>query len=373
MIEHSSIVVFIRSLQAGGGGAQRAMVRFASGLARRGHAVTVATLRNGDAYDAELDASIQRVVLAGGRLAKAVPAMAAFLRRSRPDTLFTTEPASNVICILARIVACVPTRVVIREGLFPSVARRDSPHRATRLAYAAAPFVYRFADEIVAIASDMAADLAKTAKISPDRITTIAVNPVITPELLAAAELPPTHPWLSDGGTPVILGVGRLSKQKDFATLIRAFARLRAERPCRLLIIGEGSERQPLEALAAASSHANDIALPGFLREPFAAMRACDLFVLSSRYEGLPNVLIEAIACRAAVVATDCPSGPNDILNGGALAPLVPVGDHNAMAAAIAQVLDNPPDRKALYARAMDFTVDRSLDRYLPLLFPRAD
>lgn len=369
MSRSASIVVFIRSLREGGGGAQRAMVRFATGLARRGYAVTIATLHAGTAYDAELEPSVRRVALSASRLGGAVPALAAFLRRERPATIFTTEPASNVICVLAKLVSRVSTRVVIREGLYPSVARKVSPYRATRLAYAVSPLVYRFADDIIAITSDMTADLAQTAKISSARITTIAVNPVVTPALLEAAQQPPPHPWLDDGGAPVILGVGRLTGQKDFATLISAFALVRAKRACRLLIIGEGDQRPLLEALAGETGYAQDIGLPGHLREPFGAMRACDAFVLSSRYEGLPNVLIEALACRAPVIATDCPSGPRDILRGGALAPLVPVGDASAIARAIEQVLDDPPDRDALFARAMDFTVDRSLDCYLPVLF----
>lgn len=216
------------------------MVRFASGLSSQGYAVTIATLRDGTAYDAELGGAVRRVTLGGGRLAGAVPALAAFLRREQPLTLFTTEPACNMICVLARLVARVDTRVVIREGLFPSVARKVSPYRATRLAYALSPFVYRYADAIVAIASDMAADLAKTARLPPARITTIAVNPVVTSALLEAADRPPAHPWLSDGGSPVVLGVGRLTKQKDFAALIAAFELVRARRVCRLLIIGEG-------------------------------------------------------------------------------------------------------------------------------------
>lgn len=364
-----TIAIFIRSLK-GGGGAQRAMVRFATGLARRGYDTTVVTLHDGAAFDAEIDSKVKRVVLKGGRLAGAVPALAKYLRQTRPATLFTTEPASNVVCILAERLARSGARVVIREGLFPSVAKVESPHRATRWAYRVAPFVYRRADAIIAIASDMAADLAATAKVPASKITTIAVNPVVTSDLLESAARTPEHPWLNEDGPPVVLGVGRFSKQKDFATLLRAFMQVREQRPCRLLLLGEGPERPALEAVAAASPFAVDIAMPGFVREPFAAMRTCSVFVLSSRYEGLPNVLIEAIASGAAVVSTDCPSGPRDVLGGGQFGPLVPVGDVDAMAAAIRQVLDTPVDRAALIARGSDFSVEKSLDRYLPVLFP---
>lgn len=367
-----AIAIFIRTLKSGGG-AQRAMVRFASGLARRGYPVTVLSLVSGNAFDAELDPAIRRVTLGSRRLAWAVPAVAGWLRRERPATLFTTEPASNLVCILASRMACIGTRVVIREGLFPSVARRESPHRSTRIAYRLAPWIYPKADGIIAIASEMAADLAQTARVDPERVTTIAVNPVVTPQMLAAAQNPPPHPWLADGGSPVILAVGRFSRQKDFGVLIEAFARVRAEFPCRLLLVGDGEERATLEAAAAASGHGVDIAMPGFMSEPFAAMRACAVFVLSSRYEGLPNVLIEAVACGAPIVSTDCPSGPADVLDGGRWGRLVPVGDAGAMAEAIADTIDFPPDRAALAARGMDFTVERSLDRYVPVLFPSVE
>jgi glycosyltransferase involved in cell wall biosynthesis len=299
-----------------------------------------------------------------------VPALAAWLRRNRPDTLFATEPACNVSAILAARLARSGTRVVIREGLYPSVAKKESPYKATRIAYYLAPYVYRYADAIVAIATDMAADLVKVAKIRPDQVTTIAVNPVVTQSLLAAARAEAGHVWLKDGGSPVILGVGRLEKQKDYLTLVRAFVLVRKKRECRLLILGEGSERGALEIEIARTGCAYDIALPGFLARPFAAMAACDLFVLSSRYEGLPNVLIEAIACGAPSVSTDCPSGPADILDHGRFGPLVPVGDEAALAHAILRVLDFPPARSEMAARGAEYTVERSLDQYLPVLFP---
>lgn len=364
-----SIAIFIRTLKSGGG-AQRAMVRFASGLARRGYPVTVLSLIPGTAFDSELDPAITRVTLGSGRLAFAIPAIANYLRNHRPVTLFMTEPASNLVGVLAAGLARVGTRVVIREGLFPSVAKIESPHRSTRLAYRLAPWIYRHADGIIAIATDLAEDLAKTAHISRERITTIAVNPVVTRQLLESAAQVPTHPWLTDGGSPVILGVGRFSRQKDYVTLIKAFGIVRTTRPCRLLLIGDGEERAMLEAAALATGHMEDIAMPGFMAEPFAAMKNCAVFVLSSRYEGLPNVLIEAVACGAPIISTDCPSGPTDVLEGGRWGKLVPVGNEIAMAQAIFNVLDNPPDRAKLAERGLDFTVDRSIDCYLPVLFP---
>jgi glycosyltransferase involved in cell wall biosynthesis len=165
-----------------------------------------------------------------------------------------------------------------------------------------------------------------------------------------------------------VLAVGRLAGQKDFPTLLRAFAQVRATRPVHLLILGEGKRRPQLEALAAALGVAEYVALPGVSENPFAYMARAAVFVLSSAYEGLPTVLVEALACGCPVVSTDCPSGPAEILDGGSYGPLVPVGNDTALAQAILSVLDTPPDPDCLRARAALFSVDRSVDRYLDVL-----
>jgi len=166
----------------------------------------------------------------------------------------------------------------------------------------------------------------------------------------------------------VVLAAGRHEDQKDFPTLLRAFARVRAEREARLIILGEGKRRDSLASLAQALGIAASVAMPGFVENPFAFMARAAVFVLSSAYEGLPGVLIQAMACGCPVVSTACPDGPAEVLLGGAHGPLVPVGDAGAMASAIMQVLDAPPDPGSLRKRADDFSSDRSTDAYLRVL-----
>ena len=191
---------------------------------------------------------------------------------------------------------------------------------------------------------------------------------MVTAALEAAAREPVAHAWLRPGEPPVVLGVGKLSPQKGFDVLLRAFARVRAERPARLVILGEGPQRRALERLARELGIADDVSLPGFVANPFAWMARCAVFALSSRWEGLPSVLIEALACGCAVVSTDCPSGPAEILDGGAFGPLCPVGDAAALAGAILRVLEAPTAPARLRARAATFSVDAAADRYLEVL-----
>jgi glycosyltransferase involved in cell wall biosynthesis len=193
-------------------------------------------------------------------------------------------------------------------------------------------------------------------------------NPVITSQLLTAAEAPAPHPWLEDSGIPVILGAGRLTLQKDFQTLLKAFAQLRKNRPCRLIILGDGRQKSPLTELAEQLGISADLAFPGFTSNPYAYMRRADLFALSSRWEGSPNVLTEAMALGIPVVSTDCPSGPNEILDQGRIAPLVPVGDHQALAEAMLQVLDSPPKKERLRDAVTDYHAEISASNYLKLI-----
>jgi glycosyltransferase involved in cell wall biosynthesis len=195
----------------------------------------------------------------------------------------------------------------------------------------------------------------------------VIYNPVITPDLLAAAARPPGHPWLADGGPPVVLGVGRLTRQKDFQNLLRAFAIVRQQRPARLLILGEGEERPALEALIAELGLGSDVALPGFVPGAHSCMARAGVFVLSSAWEGLPTVLIEALAMGAPVVATDCPSGPREILRGGELGLLVPPGDSKALAEGILAALGGSA-RKASFAELQEFTQDVAASAYLHLV-----
>lgn len=189
------------------------------------------------------------------------------------------------------------------------------------------------------------------------------------PNLAELAAAPPPHPWLAQcDGPPVVVAAGRLDGQKNFTLLLEAFARMRLKRPAKLLIFGEGSKRPQLEARTQALGIDADVALPGFIKNPFSAFSRAALFVLSSDQEGLPGVLIEALACGCPVVATDCPSGPSEILDGGRFGELVPVGDADALAAAMARTLDCPLPAQTLRARGVEFSLASSVNHYLALL-----
>jgi glycosyltransferase involved in cell wall biosynthesis len=197
---------------------------------------------------------------------------------------------------------------------------------------------YPWSDGIIAVSRGVAKDLTDVTGLPLERIHTI-YNPTITPILLEKAKEPIDHPWFKPGELPVILGVGKLYEQKDFPTLLRAFARVRQVKPCRLVILGRGPQRQKLNALTRELGLSQEVAMLGFVENPYAYMARAAVFVLSSAWEGLPNALIEAIALETPVVSTNCESGPQEILDHGKYGSLVPVGDSDAMAQAILEVL----------------------------------
>ena len=359
----SRIAVFLPALV--GGGAERVLLVLAGGFAARGIPVDLVVPHTAGEYLDEVPPAVRLVDLGASGALTGLPELARYLRRERPAAVLATLTHANIVALLARALARVPTRIIVREANTLSVAARGSTGLRDRLLPRLVRWFYPLADTIVAVSEGVARDLGRTAGIPAHRIQLLH-NPVVTDDLAARAAEPLDDPWFAAGAPPVVLGVGRLERQKDFATLIRAFARVRAGRAARLVVLGEGRERAQLEALIRQLGLEGDVRLPGFVANPFAYMARAGVFVLSSAWEGMPGALIQALACGAPVVSTDCESGPREIL-GTRHGRLVAVGDTEAMAEAIGASLDGPRC-PADAAVLRPFTVDVAVERYLRLL-----
>jgi len=372
------LAVFVYGLS--GGGSEQRTLALAHAFAARGHQIDLVVASSQGPLRRALSPLVRLVAL--DRRWKRLPwaamnktrwalagvaALTSYLRHEQPDVVLSAANHVNDAALWARRLARSRTRVVVRASnyLRPSAAQALGGTTVFRPQLAGC--FYSWADAVVAVSDGVADDVAHVTGVPRERITTI-YNPVVTPELYEKARASLDHPWFGPGNPPVILGVGRLEPQKDFPTLLKAFARVRAVRKARLMILGEGSQRQRLETLARELGVAADVALPGFAPNPFPYMAQASLLVLSSAWEGLPGVLIEAMACGCPVVSTDCPSGPAEILECGAYGPLVPVGDDAALAKAMLSVLEMPPDPERLRERAALFSVERATDQYLRVL-----
>lgn len=332
------LALFLPSL--GGGGAERVMVTLAKALAERGFSVDLVLAKAEGPYLGDVPEEVRVVDLGARRVLYSLPGLVRYLRRERPAAMLSALNHANIVAIWARSLSRVATRLVVAEHNTLSLSTENAPSLRARVMPLLIKRFYPLAETVVAVSRGVAEDLVALTGLPPDKVKVI-YNPVVTPELFAKAEEPLDHPWFQPGEPPVILGVGRLTKQKDFPTLIRAFALVRKERPARLMILGEGEDRPQLEALVWELGLEEDVALPGFVDNPYKYMKRAAVFVLSSAWEGLPTVLIEALALGTPVVSTNCLSGPAEILEGGRWGSLVPAGDESRLAGAVLETLSH--------------------------------
>jgi glycosyltransferase involved in cell wall biosynthesis len=375
-----------------GGGVGRSLVTTGRALADRGYEVDLVLSRGVGPYVQEVPSSVNLVVLGAtqapparrrpdvrgdvaGRLLdrwldrrfRYLPHLVHYLEERRPAVLFAAKTQPNLAALRARRLSAVPTRVIVSERTTLSSECRDRI-RSLQLEWSCMPWIvrrtYPEAHAIVAVSDGVADDLAATTGLPRAAITTL-YNPVITDELETLARADPGHSWLRTEGPPVFVAAGRLERQKDFPTLLRAFARVRTAREAKLVILGEGRDRRRLEALVRQLGVGDDVDLPGHVSNPYAFMSRAAAFVLSSTFEGLPGVLIQALGTGCPVVSTDCPHGPAEILAGGEFGRLVPMGDAAAMADAMAATVAAPREPKHARAAAARFSVERGVDRFL--------
>lgn len=356
---------------SGEGGVERMVLNLVRAfVAVPGLAVDLVLIRDESRHFRDLPEGVNVVRLGVRHSVLSVPAIARYLRTARPDALLAAKDRAGRAALLARSLSGVPVRVVIRLGTTLSEAVKGKSQLLRWLRYLPIRAMYRWADGIVAVSEGVAADVAAISGLSPARIHVVR-NPVVTPELERLATEAVDHPWFADTGVPVVLGMGRLTRQKDFSTLVRAFARVRRLRPARLIILGEGRDRDMLLRLARDEGIAADVELPGFQENPYSWLARANLFVLSSAWEGSPNALTEAMALGVPVVSTDCRSGPRELLGEGRFGALVPVGDVQRLATEMSDALDNPLSPERLKRAVTEYAVGRSAGRYLDILMAK--
>jgi glycosyltransferase involved in cell wall biosynthesis len=341
----------------------RIMQRLLPAIAARGYQVDLLKVRK---HGPEIAPGLRLDVidLGASHVGSALPGLLRYLRSRRPQVLFSDKDRVNRMAILARRLGRSKARLALRNGTTVSVDLRDRKPFDRFFQRLSMRHLYGSADSILMPSAGAADDFAAFTGIERGRIKVVP-SPVISEQLFELAAAPVEHPWLAAKTVPVVLGVGELCGRKDFETLLRAFAQLRQSTAARLIILGRGKRRARLLQLAGELGVAADVDLPGFEANPYRFMARADLFALSSRWEGMPVVLIEALALGRPIVATDCPSGPRELLDHGRLGRLVPVGDDRGFALAMHEALAKPPPGEAMQQAAAAYTVDASTDAYL--------
>ncbi len=349
------------------GGIQRVFVDLALGFLERGLAVDIVQATSEGEFRDQVPVGARLVDLNASRALTSIIRLARYLRRERPDAVISGAIQTNLAAVLARAIARVPSRLVLTEHNIVSAIARDAPMLRTRVSPFFVRKLYPWADEIVTISEGSAEDLAVILGIPKNRIHVI-YNPVIGDQLWKRAAEPLADDLFFADRRPVVLAVGRLHYHKDFSTLLRAFAEVRNKVNARLLFLGDGEERAALTSLANNLGIASDVSFKGNVSNPLPYMKHAAVLALSSTVESFGLVLVEALAMGLPIVATDCPTGPREILRGGAYGTLVPVGDSSAFAEALVHVLQLPR-RPAVPDEAFErFQHDRAVESYLALL-----
>ncbi|WP_338034550.1 glycosyltransferase [Halorhodospira neutriphila] len=352
---------------SGHSGVDRVVANLLPELARSGQAFDLLRIRGHGPYLEALPANVRDCPLPAAHRNTVLPGLVRYLRRERPQALLTASHRLNRAALQARYLTRLPSRVVIRMGMtLRGQAEALGPRRGRRLLRAMRRW-YPRAEAVVCPSQGLGEELRELAGVPAERLHVIP-NPIVTARLERLAAEPVDDEWLGGEGPPVVLAAGSLEPRKDLATLLRAFAHLRQRRPARLIILGEGGERGALERQAAALGIAADVRLPGFEPNPYRYMARADAFALTSWREGSGAVLVEALACGTPAVATDCPVGPGEILQDGAVGPLAPVGDDRAVAEGLERVLADPPSAATLRAAAEPFRAEASAAAYLAAL-----
>lgn len=363
--EATTIAILLPDL--GGGGAERLHVTLAAEWIRRGYAVDFVLLRAEGEFMDNLPDGARVFGFGVGRIRAAIGPLRKYLRRERPAVLLAAMWPLTIIAIIAAGLSLLTMRVIVSDHntLSKAYAGRGAIHRQfLRLSMWLA---YPFADSRIAVSKGVAADLSRLSCLEENRFTVIYNPAAKSNNSVRHGE----RPQELAADAKIVLSVGALKYQKNHELLIEAFSKMPAYLDAQLCILGEGELRQKLENLVSEKRLEGRVLLPGFRQDLSAYYQSADLFVLSSRYEGFGNVIVEAMEHGIPVVSTNCPSGPSEILADGRYGRLVPIGDADALVKAMLTALQESPDRESLKARARDFSVDKIADEYLRVMFPQ--
>jgi glycosyltransferase involved in cell wall biosynthesis len=350
------------------GGAEMSMASVARGLQQKGLRVALVVYgRRTDLIQDTTNSGVEIIRLNAIRTLTIIRPLYKMIQERRPTTLITALTHTNIVSTLVAYIARRETRIIVTEHgqkcLDPNLLNGMEKFFLPKLA----GLVYMLADEIVAVSNGLAGfimdNILPWSRKKPVRVI---YNPVVPTEQPKPAA--PPHPWLTPEHPPVVISAGRLENDKKFSLLMRAFGRVARKRPCKLIILGEGSERKMLQTLITDIGMGEHILMPGFVHNVNDWLQNASVFVCSSLFEGFGNAIVEAMACGLTVVSTDCPYGPVEILDHGRYGRLVPSGDVELMATAIEDAIDHPMDRDAIRGRAAVFNEAQCIEGYANLM-----
>lgn len=362
---NSLLSFFIPDLTVGG--AEQVTINIVNGLSARGYNVELVLSRSEGKLRSQLERHVSVVELppshrSGFGVVANLPWLVSYLHQKKPVALFPHLCHVNVVCLAVNRAFDTDTMVIPTHHSALTRTRVQSPK--DRVVYWLVPRLYPTADRIIAVSEGVADSIVEQTSVKRDDIS-VLYNPIDVESVRIQSRKHVDHEWITDENIDVILFVGRISEEKDLKTWLRAFKDVHRRNPAtRALIVGQGPQRADIEAFVNELGLGGVVSMLGYFENPYRYMSRADVFLLSSKFEGLPTTLIEALACGCPIVATDCESGPREILADGEYGPLVPVGNAAELADAVIETLDDPISADELRARADDFAPDSIFDDY---------
>jgi glycosyltransferase involved in cell wall biosynthesis len=350
------------------GGAERVTLNLVNNLARRySYDVELVLARAEGPFLSQVDDNVTVVDFGCSNTRSALFKLTKYIKEKRPIAVVSAMHHANVVALLANKLSWnYSTRVIATLHINLSVSLNNPTNVRGRYILPVVRATYRWAYKIIGVSNGVLDDF--TSRVNIDRQKTAVIyNPGITSELKAKAKQSVSHRWFGEDAEPVVLAVGRLSKQKNFGLLIDSFECIKNQTSANLLILGEGDMRNELQDKIDRYNLVSRVELAGFVDNPYAFMAQAKVFVMSSLFEGLPTVLIEALYCGANLVSTDCPSGPYEILQGGKLGALVPMNNKEALGEALIDALRSPVSQSNIDGWR-HFQVDAVADKYLQII-----
>lgn len=348
----SPLITLMTSSYTGGIG--RNLSNLANSFIRLGYRADILVDREKFPYAGDLDESVGIKYLRTSHRIGGIPHLLAYFIKHKPEIVLTPFVQLTLLAVRTRRLFRVPVKIFANIHSVYSIDFASLNERKRKKRVDDMMKYYPQCNSLISVSDGAAKDFSKLTGLPEAPIHRI-FNPVVTDDLIERSMSRPDHPWFQTDQPPVIIGIGRLVKNKNFDHLIEVFDILREKRECRLVIVGEGPARTDLDSIAENSPFRQDIFFTGRLENPFPYLRYASVMVLTSSYEGLSNTIIEALALGTPVVSTDCPFGPREILEGGRFGELVPVNDVKALSEAILKTLRNPIDHSILVGSAERF------------------
>ena len=361
------IALFIPSLDVGG--AERVILNLANGFTERGYLVDLLLCKRQGNYTYKVSNKINVINFNKEHTTGALLELIKYIWKFSPDVVISALDYVNIVVLIAKLFCRRKTRFIVSVHSNLSQSTILNNNIKNKMIPFFIKVLYRFADRIVAVSRDVAEDLSRI--IGNRKKINVVYNPIVSRNLYIRAKEPLEHKWFKDINIPVILSVGRLSYEKNLECLIKAFKIILQKIDVRLVILGEGNMRQNLKKMIEELKLSEFVDMPGVVENPYNYMKNASVVVLSSKYEGLPNVLIEALACNTPIVSTDCKSGPREILADGRFGYLVQVDDENNIAKRVIDILSGKEVKFTqieLDSHLKQFTLDYAVDEYLKLI-----